>query len=76
MRDNQDTEKTSMEVGDKVLVNLVSCEEVMIIARVDVPHATELAFATRSGGRYTIGRKIWKMDYRWDSETKMWMRKS
>lgn len=62
-----------MEVGDKILVTLVPNREVMIIARVEVPNSQKLAFATKSGGRYTIGRKIWKSDYHWDDQAKMWV---
>ena len=76
MKDNRNASKISMEVGDRILIDLVPGQEVMVIARAEIPHSHNLAFATRSGGRYTIGRKIWKSDYQWDREVKMWVRKT
>jgi hypothetical protein len=67
--------KNTMEVGDKILLDLVPNPEILIIAVAEVPHAPERAFATRSGGRHTIGRKVWKADYRWDAGRGMWVRK-
>lgn len=61
-----------MQVGDRILVNKGIAKQVYIIARVEVPHSTEKAFATKSGGDFTIGVKVWRSDYVWDEKSRMW----
>ena len=64
--------RATMQVGDRILVNKGISKQVYIIARVGVPHSTEKAFATKSGGDFTIGVKVWKSDYVWDEKSRMW----
>lgn len=64
-----------MRVGDRILINKGISKQVFIVARVDVPHSTEKAFATKSGGDFTIGIKVWKSDYVWNEKSQMWVRK-
>ena len=52
-----------MEVGDRVLVKGDLRRQVMLVARVDVPHSTQKVFLSRSGGDFTVGLNIWKSDY-------------
>ena len=61
-----------MQVGDRLLVNKGGFKEVFIVARVDIPHSTEKAFVSKSGGDFTIGVKVWKSDYVWDEKNQMW----
>lgn len=61
-----------MQVGDRILINKGISKKVLIVARVDVPHSTERAFVTKSGGDFTIGIKIWKSDYTWSEKSQMW----
>jgi len=63
----------AMEVGDRILVNRGPSKRVYIIARVDIPHSTERVFATKSGGDFTIGVKVWKSDYIWNEKGRMWV---
>ncbi len=65
-----------MQVGDRILVNSGISKKVYIIARVDVPNSTERAFVTKSGGDFTIGRKVWKSDYVWNEKALMWVPKA
>ena len=64
-----------MEVGDRVLVKGDMRRQVMLVARVDVPHSTQKVFVTRSGGDFTVGVKIWKSDYTWSEKSQMWVSK-
>jgi len=64
--------RTTMQVGDRVLVNRPIRKEVFIIARVEIPHCNERVFVTKSGGDFTIGLKLWKADYAWNDGNKMW----
>ena len=64
-----------MKVGDRVLVNKFLRKEVLIVARVDIPHSTEKVFVSKSGGDFTIGLKLWKLDYAWNEKNKMWISK-
>ncbi len=61
-----------MRIGDRILINKGISKEVFVIARVDVPHSTQRAFVTKSGGDFTIGRRIWKSDYSWNEKSQMW----
>lgn len=65
-----------MRVGDRVLLNKGIFKEVLIVARAEIPHSTERAFVTKSGGDFTIGRRIWKSDYTWSEKSQMWVPKS
>ena len=64
--------RATMRVGDRVLVTRPIRKEVFLIARVDIPHCNERVFVTRSGGDFTIGLKLWKVDYAWNEANKMW----
>lgn len=64
-----------MRVGDRVLVKKELHKEVMLIARVDIPHSTQKVFLTKSGGDFTVGLKIWKADYLWNEKNQMWVAK-
>ncbi len=61
-----------MKVGDHILINKWLRKVVYLVARVDIPHSSERAFVTRSGGDFTIGLKVWKSDYAWNEKTQMW----
>lgn len=62
-----------MEVGDRVLVRRDMNRQVMLVARVDIPHSTQKAFLSRSGGDFTVGLKVWKSDYVWNEKNQMWV---
>jgi hypothetical protein len=47
----------------------------MIIARVEIPHSNEKIFVSKSGGKFTIGLKVWKSDYAWSEKNQMWVPK-
>ncbi len=64
-----------MQVGDRILINKGISKKVLIVARVDIPHSAEKAFATKSGGDFTIGVKVWKSDYVWNEKSQMWVPK-
>jgi hypothetical protein len=74
MRRKKDT-RVTMKEGDRILINKGISKKVMIIARVEVPHSNERIFVTKSGGKYTIGVKVWKSDYFWSDKNQMWMPK-
>ena len=61
-----------MKVGDGILINKWLRKVVYLVARVDIPHSSERAFVTRSGGDFTIGLRVWKSDYAWNEKTQMW----
>ena len=67
--------RVSMKEGDRILINKGISKKVMIIARTEVPHSTERIFVTKSGGKYTIGLKVWKSDYAWNEKNQMWVPK-
>ncbi len=62
-----------MEVGDRVLVRRDLNKQVMLVARVDIPHSTQKVFLSRSGGDFTVGLKVWKSDYVWNDKNQMWV---
>ena len=64
-----------MQVGDRILIHKGIAKKVYIIARVDIPYSTEKVFATKSGGDFTIGIKVWKSDYVWNEKSRMWVPK-
>lgn len=67
--------RVTMQVGDRILINKGTSKKVFIVARVDIPHSTERAFVTKSGGDFTIGLKVWKSDYVWNEKSQMWISK-
>jgi hypothetical protein len=67
--------RTEMRVGDRILINKGISKKVMIIARTEVPHTSERVFVTKSGGKYTIGLKVWRSDYVWSDKSQMWVPK-
>jgi hypothetical protein len=67
--------RTTMKEGDRILINKGITKNVMIIARTEVPYSTERIFVTKSGGKYTIGLKLWRNDYAWSEKNQMWMPK-
>jgi hypothetical protein len=67
--------RTAMQVGDRLLIRKESSKKVYIVAKVDVPHSTEKAFVSKSGGDFTIGIKVWKSDYVWSQKSQMWVPK-
>ena len=66
----------AMQVGDRILINKGIGKQVFKVARVEIPHSKERAFATRSGGDFTIGFKVWKSDYVWSEKNQMWVQKN
>ena len=74
MKQKKDS-RTTMREGDRILINKGISKNVMIIARVEIPHSNERIFVTKSGGKYTIGLKVWRSDYAWNDKSQMWMPK-
>ncbi|MCY4487599.1 MAG: hypothetical protein OXF11_10865 [Deltaproteobacteria bacterium] len=68
-------QRTTMEVGDRVLIRGNLRRQVMIVARVDIPHSTQKVFLSRSGGDFTVGLKVWKSDFAWSEKNQMWVSK-
>jgi hypothetical protein len=64
-----------MREGDRILINKGISKKVFIIARVEVPHSNERIFVSKSGGKYTMGLKVWKSDYAWSEKNQMWVPK-
>jgi hypothetical protein len=75
MKRKKDIRATMMKEGDRILINKGISKKVMIIARVEIPHSNERIFVTNSGGKYTIGLKVWKSDYAWSDRNQMWVPK-
>jgi hypothetical protein len=67
--------RTAMREGDRILINKGIAKKVFIIARTEVPHSSERVFVSKSGGKYTIGLKVWKSDYAWSEKSQMWVPK-
>jgi hypothetical protein len=67
--------RTAMREGDRILVNTGIAKKVFVVARTEVPHSSEKVFVTKSGGKYTIGLKVWKSDYLWSEKNQMWVPK-
>jgi hypothetical protein len=67
--------RATMQVGDRILVNRGIGKEVYIVARVEVPHSPEKAFASKSGFDFTIGVKVWRSDYVWNEKNRIWVRR-
>lgn len=73
---NKKDGRAAMRVGDRILINKGTSRKVLIVARVEIPHSTEKVFATKSGGDFTIGIKVWKSDYTWNEKSQMWVPKN
>jgi hypothetical protein len=69
-------EARAMQVGDRILVHKGIAKKVFIVAKVEIPHAAERAFVSKSGGDFTIGVKVWKSDYAWSEKNRMWVPKN
>ena len=67
--------RTTMREGDRILINKCISKKVFIIARVEVPHSNERVFVSKSGGKHTMGLKVWKSDYVWSDKNQMWVPK-
>jgi hypothetical protein len=67
--------RNAMQIGDRILINKGIAKRVYTIARVEIPHSTEKVFASKSGGDFTIGVKVWKSDYVWNEKSRMWVSK-
>ena len=67
--------RVTMREGDRILINKGISKKVMIIARTEIPHSNERIFVTKSGGKYTIGLKVWRSDYAWNEKNQMWVAK-
>ena len=73
-------EKQKRQPGDDARggsnsINKGISKKVLIVARVDIPHSNEKVFVSKSGGKYTIGLKVWKADYTWSEKNQMWVAK-
>jgi hypothetical protein len=75
MRRKRSENRTAMREGDRILINKGISKKVMIIARVEIPHSNEKIFVSKSGGKFTIGLKVWKSDYAWSEKNQMWVPK-
>jgi hypothetical protein len=67
--------RATMQVGDRILVARGPKKEVLIVARIELPHSTQRAFVSKSGAGYTIGLRVWKSDFIWNEKARMWVRK-
>jgi hypothetical protein len=74
MKPRKDSRPTMRE-GDRILINKGISKKVLIIARVEIPHSNERIFVSKSGGKYTMGLKVWKSDYAWSEKSQMWVPK-
>jgi len=67
--------RATMREGDRILIDKGISRKVMIIARVEIPHSNEKIFVSKSGGKFTIGLKVWKSDFAWSEKNQMWVPK-
>ena len=74
MRNKKDN-RSVMREGDRILINKGISKKVFIVARTEIPHSNEKVFVSKSGGKYTIGLKVWKSDYVWSDKNQMWVPK-
>ena len=65
----------AMRLGDRIVINKGISKNVFIVARAEVPHSSEKVFVSKSGGKYTIGLKVWRSDYAWSEKNQMWVPK-
>ena len=75
MRRKKRENRATMREGDRILIDKGISKKVMIIARVEIPHSNEKIFVTKSGGKFTIGLKVWRSDFAWSEKNQMWMPK-
>ena len=67
--------RVAMREGDRILINKGISKKVFIVARAEVPHSSEKVFVSKSGGKYTIGLKVWRSDYAWSEKNQKWVPK-
>jgi len=75
MRRRKSENRATMREGDRILIDKGISKKVMIIARVEIPHSNEKIFVSKSGGKFTIGLKVWKSDFAWSDKNQMWVPK-
>ena len=75
MRRKKRENRATMREGDHILIDKGISRKVMIIARVEIPHSNERIFVTKSGGKFTIGLKVWRSDFAWSDKNQMWVPK-
>ena len=75
MRRKKSENRATMREGDRILIDKGISKKVMMIARVEIPHSNEKIFVSKSGGKFTIGLKVWKSDYAWSEKNQMWVPK-
>ena len=75
MRRKKSENRATMREGDRILIDKGISRKVMIIARVEIPHSNEKIFVSKSGGKFTIGLKVWKSDFAWSEKNQMWVPK-
>jgi len=75
MRRKKKENRAAMREGDRILIDKGISKKVMIIARVEIPHSNEKIFVSKSGGKFTIGLKVWKSDFAWSEKNQMWVPK-
>ena len=75
MRRKSRENRAMMREGDRILIDKGISKKVMIIARVEIPHSNEKIFVSKSGGKFTIGLKVWKSDFAWSDKNQMWVPK-
>jgi len=75
MRRKKKENRAAMREGDRILIDKGISKKVMTIARVEIPHSNEKIFVSKSGGKFTIGLKVWKSDFTWSEKNQMWVPK-
>jgi len=75
MRRKKRENRATMREGDRILIDKGISKKVMIIARVEIPHSNEKIFVSKSGGKFTIGLKVWRSDFAWSDKNQMWVPK-
>jgi len=75
MRRKKSENRAAMREGDRILIDKGISKKVMIIARVEIPHSNERIFVSKSGGKFTIGLKVWRSDFAWSDKNQMWVPK-
>jgi len=75
MRRRKNEKRATMREGDRILINKGISKKVLIIARTEIPHSNEKVFVSKSGGKFTIGLKVWKSDFAWSEKNQMWVPK-
>jgi hypothetical protein len=75
MRRKKRENRATMREGDRILIDKGISKKVMIIARVEIPHSNDKIFVSKSGGKFTIGLKVWRSDFAWSEKNQMWVPK-